>query len=98
MRTCTLCNNQSPDDAQRCSHCEADLSQHSATAVALAKLQTNPRVGRIRLIVANDACPACRAAEGEFQKEQVPELPIRGCSHKNGCRCFYEPFLTDIYP
>jgi hypothetical protein len=28
----------------------------------------------------------------------VPELPVRGCSHKNGCRCFYEPFLTDIYP
>jgi predicted amidophosphoribosyltransferase len=98
VRTCTLCQSQSPDDATHCAQCGADLSQHSATAVALAKLLKNPRVSRVRLIVASDACPACRAMEGDYKKDQVPELPVRGCSHPSGCRCFYEPFLTDIYP
>jgi hypothetical protein len=38
------------------------------------------------------------AAEGEFPKDEVPALPVRGCSHAHGCRCFYEPALVDIYP
>jgi hypothetical protein len=98
VRTCTLCNTQSPDSATHCDKCGADLSQHSATAVALKKLRANPRVSRIRLIVAEDACPACREAEGDYPIDQLPELPINGCSHAHGCRCFYEPFLTEIFP
>lgn len=65
---------------------------------ALSRLEANPRVGRIRLIVAADACPACRGQEGEYNKGQVPELPTRGCSHALKCRCFYEPSLTEIFP
>jgi hypothetical protein len=74
------------------------LALNSATAVALRQLQANARVSRVRLIVADDACPACRAAEGEFPKDRVPDLPVRGCSHAQGCRCFYEPALVEIYP
>ncbi|HET7009257.1 MAG TPA: hypothetical protein VFI11_00655 [Anaerolineales bacterium] len=70
----------------------------SATAVALARLRGNDRVSRIRVIVADDACPACRAAEAEYPKDEAPDLPTRGCSHPNGCRCFYEPALAEIYP
>jgi hypothetical protein len=55
-------------------------------------------VRSIRLIVWDDACPACRAAEGSYSKADAPALPIPGCSHPYGCRCFYEPFLTDIHP
>jgi hypothetical protein len=55
-------------------------------------------VTRVRIVVADDACPACLAAEGEFAKENAPALPVRGCSHALGCRCFYEPALVDIYP
>ena len=65
---------------------------------ALADLRASPRVSRVRLVVAHDACPACRAAEGEFTKDLVPSLPVHGCSHARGCRCFYEPALVDIYP
>ncbi len=98
MRNCTLCLAQSPDTAATCVACGADLALHSATAVALRQLQANDRVSRIRLIVADDACPACRAAEGEFLKDAVPPLPTLGCSHPQGCRCFYQPALVEIYP
>ena len=69
-----------------------------ARAEALANFRANPRVSRIRLIVAPDACPACLAMEGAYSKGEVPELPTPGCSHPLGCRCFYEPALTEIYP
>jgi hypothetical protein len=98
LRTCTLCKATSADTTDTCSRCGADLSQLSATAVALARLRENPRVGIIRLIVAHEACPACKAMEGEYEKKNVPELPVAGCSHENGCRCFYAPSLIEIFP
>ena len=98
MRNCTLCLSQSPDTEAKCVECGADLGLHSATAVALRQLEANDRVSRIRLIVADDACPACRAGDGEFLKDAVPPLPTLGCSHPHGCRCFYQPALVEIYP
>lgn len=65
---------------------------------ALTRMQENPRVSKIRLIVGHDACPACREMEGEYLKDHVPPLPTPGCSHPLGCRCFYEPALTEIFP
>ncbi len=65
---------------------------------ALKKLQENPRVISIRLIVAADACPVCTAHQGTYEKFATPSLPLEGCSHPNGCRCFYEPMLNTIYP
>lgn len=98
MQTCSLCHTQSPDTTSVCDNCQADLKEHSVTAVARKRLQTHPRVRNVRLVVAHDCCPACYEAEGTYTKDQVPTLPIEGCSHPNGCRCFYEPMLTDIYP
>ena len=98
LRNCTVCRAQSDDTAVVCVQCGSELAVHSATAVALRQLQANPRVNRVRLIVDDDGCPACRAAEGEFLKDRVPGLPVRGCSHAHGCRCFYQPALTEIYP
>ena len=65
---------------------------------ALSKLENNSRVDKIRVIVAHDACPACREQEGEYEKGTVPGLPTLGCSHPLRCRCFYEPRLNEIYP
>ncbi len=98
MRTCTLCNAQSPDEVPHCVKCGAGLSEHSTTAVALARFRANPRVRTIRVIPNDDCCPTCLAAEGEFPKEEAPDLPVPGCSHPLGCRCYYEPELTDIFP
>lgn len=98
MQTCSKCNAHSPDTAQKCSRCQADLSQWSTASVALQRFQQNPRVKAVRISVAHDCCPACRAAEGAYAKDQAPGIPVEGCSHALGCRCFYQPILDDIYP
>ena len=66
--------------------------------MTLKRFQENPRVLYVRLTVAQDCCPACRQVEGAYPKDQAPKLPVDGCSHGLGCRCFYQPFLDDIYP
>lgn len=98
MQTCSRCNTQSPDSAILCESCQSDLRQFSAMSVALKGFQLNNRVKYIRVSVGNDACPACHAQQGTYPKESVPPLPHPGCSHENGCRCFYEPFLDELYP
>lgn len=98
MQTCSRCHFQSPDHATHCVHCGADLKEWSETAVALKALQGNSRVIYVRISVAQDCCPACRRAEGAYAKDAVPRLPIEGCSHTLGCRCFYQPVLEEIYP
>jgi len=98
VQTCTKCYTQSPDSTTHCINCQADLREFSSTAVSLKRLQANPRVKNVRLVVAHDCCPACRLAEGTYDKDLAPHLPIEGCSHSLGCRCFYEPMLNEIYP
>ena len=98
MQTCHQCNAQSPDSATNCVNCDADLSEYSTTSVALKEFIANPRVSLVRILVAEDSCPACQALEGTYEKDAVPILPVEGCSHRLGCRCFYQPYLTTIYP
>lgn len=98
MQTCSLCNTQSPDTVAICPTCGADLRENSVAAVALQSFQANPRVKNVRLVVAHDACPACQQMEGSYDKYSAPALPVVGCSHEGGCRCFYEPMLDEIYP
>ena len=98
MQTCSVCHVQSPDAATHCQGCGANLSESSDTAVALKRLQDNPRVLYVRISVSGNCCPACRQAEGAYAKDQAPRLPVEGCSHGLGCRCFYQPVLDEIYP
>jgi Zn ribbon nucleic-acid-binding protein len=98
MQTCSLCLVESPDTARDCIGCGAALSTYSSTSIARSEMVANPRVVRLRLIVAGDACPSCREAQGDYAKDSVPVLPIPGCSHHQGCRCFYEPYLSEIFP
>lgn len=98
MQTCTKCLTQSPDDFKICPTCQANLAEFSFTAVARKRLQDNSRVKGIRISVADDSCPTCQKMQGAYAKDQVPALPVEGCSHENGCRCFYEPILEDAYP
>jgi hypothetical protein len=95
VQTCSKCNASSPDTARTCVHCRADLSEFSATAVALKNLRANPRVKAIRVTVTYDACPHCYELLKTYPKDEVPSLPHLGCSHENGCRCFYEPVLEE---
>ncbi len=98
MQTCSKCHVLSPNSATLCTNCSSDLSAWSETAVALKRLQENPRVIYIRVSVAGECCPACRQVEGAYAKESTPALPVQGCSHSNGCQCFYQPVLEVIYP
>ncbi len=98
MQTCGNCHAQAPDDAGLCPRCGYDLRVHSETALARARMQANERVHLIRISIANDCCPACAAVQGSYPKDSVPALPVEGCSHPLGCRCYYEPVLTEVYP
>lgn len=98
MQTCSLCNATSPDEAVNCRNCGADLREHSERAQMLKRFRENPRVSMIRINVAYDACSACYEYGGTYPKDEVPLLPHPGCSHEHGCRCTYEPVLTEMFP
>jgi len=93
--TCFLCNASSPDTATKCVHCQADLSEHSLTAVALKRFRENSRVTAVRITASADSCSHCYGSMKTYPKEDVPTLPHPGCSREDGCRCFYEPVLSE---
>lgn len=67
-------------------------------AAVLQRLRDNPRVSRVIVSVAEDACPAGAAMQGNYLKDDVPSLPVEGCSHAISCTCYYQPVLNDIFP
>ena len=98
MQTCSNCNIQSPDTIIYCPGCHADLRNSSMTAVAYQKFKQNSRISSIRVSVSKDACPVCQQMQGNYSKDNLPQLPTPGCSHENGCRCYYDPVLNEIFP
>lgn len=69
---------------------ERPAKEHKA---ALDKIRGGGIATRVRILASHDCCPVCRAHEGAYEFDSVPELPIEGCSHPLGCRCHYEPVL-----
>lgn len=53
---------------------------------------------KVRILASQDSCPVCKAFEGAYEFDDVPELPHEGCSHASGCRCSYEPVLDRFGP
>lgn len=53
---------------------------------------------KVRILTNRDCCPVCEAMEGAYSFDDVPELPIEGCSHPHGCRCHYAPVLDQFGP
>ena len=98
MQTCSKCHENSPDYETTCPHCGADMSEFSENAIIRKQLIANPRVTAIRISVAKTACPTCKLAEGVYSKENLPHIPIEGCSRPNGCVCSYAPILDEIFP
>ncbi len=98
MQTCTNCQQLNNDSDRYCQNCGVDLLEYSNHAVALKNLQSDPAVSGVRISVYDDACPVCQQARGSYPLDQVPQLPIQGCSHPQGCRCHYEPWLKEIHP
>ena len=98
VQICSKCHTQSSDIVSECSGCGADLREWSNAAVSLKRMQNNQRISYVRIAVMDDCCPACRQMEGAYAKDEIPQLPIQGCSHALGCRCYYQPVLEYIYP
>jgi len=69
----------------------------SAQAEILEKFRTNPRVDLVRIAGPRD-CSTAQTVQGVYSKDDVPELPVQGCSRADGCICAYKPVLNDIYP
>jgi hypothetical protein len=53
---------------------------------------------KARILASDDSCPTCAATEGAYEFDEIPQLPIVGCSHPGGCRCRYEPILDRYGP
>ena len=53
---------------------------------------------KVRILASRDSCPVCKAMEGAYAFDDVPELPLEGCSHPHGCRCHYAPILDQYGP
>jgi hypothetical protein len=70
------------------------------TAQALREILASPRASAVFVVAPAHACPACRRAQGTFYKgtDQIPEIPILGCSCPDGCTCRYEPLVVEPGP
>lgn len=77
---------------------EAVAARKIELAEVLKRMQDNPRVSQVTLVVPADACQSCRELAGTYPKDAVPEIPVDACSHPLGCRSRYQPFLNDVYP
>lgn len=74
-----------------------DLKLRQESKVALEKIKSGLAT-KVRILVPQDACPACQAIEGAYEFEDVPEIPPEGCSCLNGCKAFYAPVLDRFGP
>ncbi len=72
-----------------------DAKRRAEQRAALERIR-NGLATRVRILVAADACPVCRAYEGAYDFDDVPELPLEGCSRPDGCNAVYAPVL-DLY-
>jgi len=73
---------------------EQEMAKHRET---LQRIRTGLAT-KVRILASDDSCPVCKAMEGAYQFEDVPPLPLEGCSHPRGCRCKYEPVLDLFGP
>ncbi|MCP4422483.1 MAG: hypothetical protein GY805_38225 [Chloroflexi bacterium] len=76
---------------------DADVVKRATQKKALESIKTGLAT-RVRIMANRDCCPACRAVEGAYDFDTVPQLPLEGCSHPNGCRCSYAPVLDRFGP
>lgn len=76
---------------------DADVTKRAEQKKALENIK-NGLATRVRIMANHDCCPVCRALSGAYEFDEAPELPLEGCSHPDGCRCFYAPVLDMFGP
>ena len=53
---------------------------------------------KVHILVDRDSCPVCQHFAGVYTFEDVPELPLEGCSRVDGCHAMYAPVLDKFGP
>jgi hypothetical protein len=81
--------------AGQSSRIEKKREEHAA---ALKRIRDGGIATKARILANHDSCPVCNAMEGAYEFDEVPELPLEGCSHPQGCRCYYAPVLDRFGP
>jgi hypothetical protein len=76
---------------------EYNARRYAENRAALEKIK-NGLATKVRILVPADACPVCRAVEGAYEFEDVPEIPTEGCSCPNGNNAYYAPVLDRFGP
>ena len=71
--------------------------QRAEHKAALEKIRSGLST-KVRILTNRDCCPVCQTMDGVYAFDDVPELPIEGCSHPDGCRCYYAPVLDRFGP
>lgn len=74
-----------------------EVERRKEQNLALEKIR-NGLATKVRILVAPDACPVCRAFEGAYEFGDAPELPLEGCSRVGGCNAVYAPVLDRFGP
>lgn len=77
---------------------EKTLDQQRAEHKAALEKIRSGLATKVRILTNRDCCPVCQAMDGVYEFDEVPELPIEGCSHPDGCRCYYAPVLDRFGP
>ena len=77
---------------------EAVAKRMAEADAALKRMQENPRISKIVVVLPADACPACMEVFGTFSKDETPRIPMDSCTHPLGCRSYYQPFIEELYP
>ncbi len=75
------------------------FEEYRAEQKAALERIRNGLATRVRILVPADACPVCRAYEGAYEFDEVPELPLEGCSRPQSWDyATYEPVLDLFGP
>lgn len=76
---------------------KTDAERRADQKAALERIR-NGLATKVRIMVAPDCCPVCKMFEGAYEFDEVPELPLEGCSRIGGCNAVYEPVLDRYGP
>ena len=72
---------------------DQDAKKRKEHKEALKRIVDGGIATKVRILVAAHACPVCQSVEGAHEFDDVPELPVEGCSNIDGCNAFYAPVL-----
>lgn len=76
---------------------KTDAERRAEQKVALERIR-NGLATKVRILVSADSCPVCSLYDGAYEFDDVPELPLEGCSRPGGCNAVYEPVLDRYGP